>query len=167
MALTVTETIDPAGEPAVRSLEPNPLDLQHLDLSKAVVSYDRRSDILLIHLFGRDRDSVSVQRDRGLYFLVDPRSEDVVGFQLEGFLAHGIKSEPALIDLLDFAELRGITPAEVRAVRRRALGVRQRLARWARSLIASSPQEGKRLAILSFVDDKRPRPSFPMQPATG
>jgi hypothetical protein len=167
MALTVTESIDPGEEPVIRGLEPKPLDLHDLDLSQAVVSYDHRSDTLLIHMFGRHRDSVSVQRDRGLYFLVDPRSEEIVGFHLEGFLAHRVKNEPELIDLLDFAELRGITPAEVRAVRRRSLGVRQRLATWVRSLLVPSLQERKRLAVSSFVGGDRTRLGSPLRPATG
>ena len=167
MAVTVTESIDQGEEPVIRSLEPKPLDLAHLDLSEATVSYDRRSDTLLIHLFGRNRDSVSVQRDRGLYLLVDPRSENIVGFQVEGLLAHGVKNEPDLIDLLDFAELRGITPAEVRAIRRRSLGARRRLAIWVRSLLVRSLHERKRLAVSSFVGGERTRPESPLRPATG
>ena len=166
MAMTVADAIDPTEEPVVRRFRPKPLDIRGVDPAQAVVSYDRRSDTLLMHLYGRDRDSVSVQRGRTLYWLVDPQTEEVLGFHIEGFLARAVKDDPDLIDLLDYAELRGITPAEVRVLRSGALGFRQRLAAWLRSALVRTPQERKRRAVSSFLDAERSRRGSPL-PASG
>ena len=163
MATTVVDIIDPADEPVIRRIRPKPLDPRQVDPSKVVVSYDRRSDTLLIHFFGRERDAVSVQGDRYLYLLVDPDTEEIVGFHFEGFVARAIKDVPELIDVLDHAELRGITPAEVRALRSGALGRRQRLATWLRSPFARTPQERKRRVVSSFLNAERSR----LEPSAG
>jgi len=85
------------------------------------VSYDRLSDELLVYFSGRDFPAASfpVSDDADhIYLLGDVETGRVVGLHVEGFLAYAVKRLPPLIDLLDIADLRGITPAEVAEVRR-------------------------------------------------
>ncbi|HEU0114250.1 MAG TPA: hypothetical protein VFQ80_06225, partial [Thermomicrobiales bacterium] len=41
-----------------------------------------------------------------------------IGVQIEGFLARAVQDEPALLDMLDIADLCGMTPEEVGRLRR-------------------------------------------------
>lgn len=165
MAVTVVDTIDPTEEPVIRQLHPRPPKPGEVDPSKVMVSYDRRSDTLLIHLFGRDRSSVSVQVAPYVYLLTDPETEALVGFHVEGFLAQAVKDVPAAIDILDHAELRGITPTEVRALRSSTLGNRQRFVAWLRTAFARGPQERKRRSVAAFLEAERTRWGLPAVPA--
>ena len=67
MAMTITDYIDPTEEFIPRELRPKPIRLDEIDPENVVVSFDRRSDTLLIHLFGRGRGSVSVPVSDYLY----------------------------------------------------------------------------------------------------
>jgi len=165
MAATVVDVIDPAEEPTIRRFRPKPTEASKVDPTKVVVSYDRPSDTLMIHLFGRQRDSVSVQAARNIYVLADPDTEEVVGVHVEGFLARMVRDAPEAIDILEHAELRGITPMEVRSLRSEALGRRQRLAAWLRSAHVRAPQERKRRALFSFLDPERSGLGSPAIPA--
>jgi hypothetical protein len=166
MATTVADVIDPTTEPTIRRFQPKLPELRGVDPAHVAVSYDRRSDTLLMHLYGRDRNSVSVQCSPNLYWLTDPETEEVVGFHIEGFLARAVQDAPELVNLLDYAELRGVTPAEVRALRSGALGLRQRLAAWLGSVLVRAPQERKRRAVASFMDAARSRQGSPLLPAS-
>lgn len=110
--------LDTVDEPVLRQIQPRPFRWDDVDSAQIAISYDRPSDTLLIHLFGRRRPSVSVPVDRYLYVLVDPESAQVVGIHIEGFLAQAVSEHPSEIAILDYAELRGITPIEVRALQR-------------------------------------------------
>src|SRR5215208_934167 len=92
-------------------------DRDRLDMARVVWSYRRDSDTLMVHIYGRGRPALSVPIDLGerdLFFLrVDPKTDEVVGFQIEDFLAHVIPRHPELVAALTFAELDGIAPAEV------------------------------------------------------
>ncbi len=116
--MNVTDHIDPTEAFVPREIHSKPIRLDTIDPEKAVVSFDRRSDTLLIHLFGRGRGLVSVPVGNYLYVMVDPDTEETIGFHVEGFLSQAIKDIPEAIDLLDYAELRGISPAEVRELQR-------------------------------------------------
>jgi hypothetical protein len=135
MALTMTDDIDPA---------------------KIVVYFDRRSDTLLIHLFGRGRESISVPVSDYLYVMVDPKTEVINGFHIEGFLSQAVKDIPDAIDLLDYAELRGITPAEVRELRREALGERHIRANLLATNGKSVPEQRK-AAVEAVIGAERVR----------
>ncbi len=64
-----------------------------------------------------------------LAVLRDVEGDDVVGLQIEDFLARAIVDDPTRLDLLEVAELRGITPDEVGALRAEAArGARKRSA---------------------------------------
>jgi hypothetical protein len=114
MAMTIADHIDPTEEFVPREIHPKPIRLEEIDPEMVVVSFDKRSDTLLIHLFGRGRGSVSVPVWTYLYVMVDPGTEETTSFHVEGFLDQALKDVPEAIELLDYAELRGITPAEVR-----------------------------------------------------
>jgi hypothetical protein len=111
----------------LETLRPNLETLRRLDPNRAVVSYDRASDTLMIHLFGRGRAAVSVpvptDGDRDLVFWrVDPETEEIVGFQIEDFLRFYVPSESSALDWLHprhGAELRGLTAAEIEPLRER------------------------------------------------
>lgn len=85
-----------------------------------------------------------------------PAAATTVGFQIEGFLTQAVKDEPELVTLLDYAELRGITPADVRELQREALGAKRSLARW-RSELTTSVQEQKTRAVAAFIETERSR----------
>jgi hypothetical protein len=156
MAVTVADIIDPTEEFVPRQIEPKPFHREDIDPARIVVSFDRRSDTLLIHLFGRGLETISVPVGNHLYALVTPETETTVGFQIEGFLAQAVNDVPEFITLLDYAELRGITPADVRELQREALGAKRSLARW-RSGFSESVQEQKRRAVAAFIEAERSR----------
>ena len=114
MAGIVADIVDPAEEFVPGQIEPKPFHREDIDPAGIVVSFDRRSDTLLIHLFGRGLETISVPVGNHLYALVTPDTETTVGFQIEGFLAQAVRDDPESVTLLDYAELRGITPADVR-----------------------------------------------------
>jgi hypothetical protein len=145
----MTESIE---EPVLRQIEPKPFRWDAIDPEKIVISYDRRSDTLLVHLFGRGRPSISVPIERYLYAMVDPENEGIIGIHIEGFLGQAVKEHSQEIELLDYAELRGITPAEVWALQREALGVWRSLVEQTRAILAPSTSNDKIKAIASLLD---------------
>lgn len=154
MAMTVTDHIDPTEDFVPREIHPKPIRLEEIDPEKVVVSFDRRSDTLLIHLFGRGRGSVSVPVANELYVMVDPETEETTGFHVEGFLSQAIKDVPEAIELLDYAELRGIAPAEVRELQRETLGQR-RISANLRATNGKSVPEQRMEAVISFIETER------------
>ena len=93
MALSVEDVVDPAEEFAPRQIDPKPIRSEDIDPARIVVSYDRRSDTLLIHLFGRGLETISVPVGEHLFALVTPDTESTVGFQIEGYLL-SLEEEP-------------------------------------------------------------------------
>lgn len=93
------------------------------DARQLVIGYDRRSDTLSVHFFGRGIPAVSVpvgDDERDLFYVrVEPETNRPVGIQIEGFLASFATEHPELAVLLDVAELRGITRQEVADVQAR------------------------------------------------
>jgi hypothetical protein len=165
MAVSATDQIDPMEEFVPRQIDPKPFRREDIDPAKIVVSYDRRSDTLLIHLFGRGRDTISVPVAKYLYAMVAPDTETILGFHIEGFLAQAVKDTPEAITLLDHAELRGITPAEVRALQRTTLGVRHQLVARLRTLLAKSAQAQRTQTVAAFIDAERSRWDLSFVPA--
>ena len=94
------------------------LRVEDIDLSRVVVSYDRESDTLMLHLRGRGQPGISVVADDGFYVRLDRDRKQILGFQIEGFLARVARERPELLDALDVAELRGISFKEVARLRR-------------------------------------------------
>lgn len=148
--------LDPVDEPLLCRMEPRPFLWDDVDSAQIAIAYDRLSDTLLIHLFGRRRPSVSVPADRYLYALVDPESEQIIGIHIEGFLAQAVKEHPDEISALDHAELRGITPFEVRALQRELLGSWQPLPDRANAVRAlDGSRERSRLSCSCSMQRKR------------
>lgn len=104
MAMTITDHIDPTEEFVPTELHPKPIRLDAIDPENVVVSFDRRSDTLLIHLFGRGRGSVSVPVSDYLYLMVDPATEETIGVHVEGFLSQAVKDSPEAMKLQATAE---------------------------------------------------------------
>ena len=122
MATLISQTSDLVW-PARRDLEPD----------RFAVTYDRLSDTLFVHFFGRVCPSAVFFLDDGdrdaIALLGDVETGRVVGIHVEGFLASVVERHPGWLDLLDAAEVRGITPAEVAEERRRRMaGGRRRAA---------------------------------------
>ncbi|MGH7961783.1 MAG: hypothetical protein ACRERD_08150, partial [Candidatus Binatia bacterium] len=67
MAMNAEHEIESVAEPELRQIQPKPIRWDAVDPAKVVISYDRPSDTLLVHLFGRGRHSISVPIDRYLY----------------------------------------------------------------------------------------------------
>lgn len=93
------------------------------DSRTLTIGYDRRSDTLTVHFYGRGIPAVSMpvgdgERD-AFYVRVDPTTNRPVGIQIEGFLSSFATEHPELVTLLDTAELRGITREEVDQYRTR------------------------------------------------
>lgn len=146
-------------EPSSWHFDRRPLDVAAIDPARIWISFDRRSDTLLIQFFGRERDTISVPIARYLYVLVDPETEQVVGLHIEGFLAQAVKDVPDSIVLLDFADLRGITAAEVRLLRAQ-LSIQQPDLEQDHRTISQFVQQQRRDAIVSYIAAERTR--FPL-----
>jgi hypothetical protein len=102
---------------------PKPPDWSALNLKDVIHAYDRESDTLIIHLFGRGRPATVLQTGRAIDLLIDPVTHDIVGLQIEGFLAAAVRQQPQLLELIEIAkgagqEL-GIAQAEIDAIRQR------------------------------------------------
>lgn len=165
MAVNVRDDIDPLEEFVPREFHPQPFRPEDIDPAKVVVSYDRPSDTLLIHLFGRGLATVSVPVGRYLYLMVTPDTETIVGFHIEGFLGQAVKDNPAAIDLLEYAELRGITPAEVRKLRWETPRNGRRADSALRKSPATSVQEERIQAVSTFIEAERSRWDLSVVPA--
>lgn len=129
-----------------------------IDPDKLVLSYDRPSDMLLIFLDGRERRSVVIAGQDYGFALVDPATNELVGVQIEDFLARAVKAQPHLIDLLNYAELRGMTIDEVRQERQAALGYGGRFQAWAEHEVRSRRRPAglrKQAAVRALLDDDR------------
>jgi hypothetical protein len=142
--------IESVTEPVLREFHPKPVRLEAVDPERVDIRYDLPSDTLIMHLFGRGRGSVSVPIDRYLYVMVDPDTEEIIGIHIEGFLAQAVKEHPRHIDLLDFAELRGLTPADVRELQRPTVGIWHQVA-WL--TFARNTSDRRTKAISSFLGE--------------
>lgn len=150
-------SLDNSGEPVLRQFQPHSFRWADVDPDKIAISYDRPSDTLLIHQFGRGQPSVSVPIDRYLYALVDPETEHTLGIHIEGFLAQAVKEHPDEIALLDHAELRGITPIEVRVLQREVLGSWRSLPGHVNAVDAQETPPDRKGAVLLLLQAEHPK----------
>lgn len=83
-------------------------------------SYDRFSDTMMVHFHGKSLPAFAVSIEVGpydyLFARVDPKTERVVGVQIEDFLTFAVSQQPSLAWALDFARLNGITREEAREI---------------------------------------------------
>lgn len=113
---------------------PQRLDLHDIDPHKVLIRYDRKSDTLVVHLFGRERAAKVLHTGNEVDLRIDPTTREVVGFQVEGYLRHAIYRAPGLLWLAEFA---GIEAQQVDALRGQvAREWRKRLNRELRALAA-------------------------------
>lgn len=110
-------------------------DLDGINVQAITMTYDALSDTFLLHLFGRDVPSVAIYGGGYWYWLVNPDTEACVGVQIEEFVEQAIQDHPDVIDALKFAELRGLTIAEINERRHQVLGYRGRVVAWSRQEI--------------------------------
>lgn len=86
------------------------------------LAYDGVSDTLFFDFYGPGRPAVSVEIERGdhdyLFQRVDVETEEVVGIQIEDFLAYAVVLDPTWLDLLDIAELNGIDRDQIDKIKR-------------------------------------------------
>jgi hypothetical protein len=89
-----------------------------LDFKQVVTLYDHLSDTLIVHFYGLGRPAVSVPMENQptdqAFLLVDARTEEVVGIQIEEFLSEVVHQEPRFLQL---AELAGVDRTELDAIR--------------------------------------------------
>jgi hypothetical protein len=92
------------------------------DADRFLATYDRLGNTPYVPVFGRSLPGVTFPVDTGdtddLSLRGDVETGQVVGFRIGTFLSDAVERHPVLVDLLDAARLRGITPAEVTEARR-------------------------------------------------
>lgn len=116
--------IDPHQAPVFAEISFTVPKLKDIDWDDAVLSYDRLSDILMVFVGDRSQPAVVVygdDADDNRSYLVNPDTRQFVGWQLESFLTSLVSHDPSLIEVLDKAELIGITADELRDERQRAI----------------------------------------------
>lgn len=100
-------------------------DLKSQHSTRATFDYDPRSDILIVSIHG-SRPPVTDPVGEHLSLKLDLETDEVVGFQIEGFLLRVVRKHPMFLEV---AELAGVPSHEVAAIRRSiAPEVRQRAA---------------------------------------
>ena len=103
------------------AIEPIPVspklpDLASVNWRDAEIDYDREADTFTLYIFGRQRPSALHHGTDLVDMLVDPTTEEVVGFQIDGYLTHAVYRQP---NLLEHADLAGIPIEEIEQIRRR------------------------------------------------
>jgi uncharacterized protein YuzE len=91
-----------------------------VDPTKVEFIYDGDADTLTVHLFGRGYAATSILITDVVMIRYDREGGRVVGVQIEHFLNHVAREHPELLNLLDVAELRDVSPMDI-AQRRREI----------------------------------------------
>ncbi len=139
------EPIDSNDTPEPFELHPKWGAFEAIDPARIVLSYDRRSDSLMVHFVERGAPHVAVESGAWTYVLVDPETELITGLRFDAFLDRVVPQYPEYVRLLEISELRGITAAEVLALRRTFLPLRDRLTEFLFELRAAPAQQKARL----------------------
>jgi hypothetical protein len=105
-----------------RKFSPKAPPVERLESADLICTYDSVSDTFLFHLYGPGRPGVSLPTSDFEYLRLDPVTEEVIGFQVEDFLAHAVYADPTYLEL---AELANIDPEQIAAIRR-TIETRQR-----------------------------------------
>jgi hypothetical protein len=135
-------------------------DAAAIDPDKVVVSYDRPTDTLFIHLYGRGREAVSEVGGDYWYTLVDLRTDEVLGFQIEDFLERAVAIDPELLELLEITEVDGRTAGELR---RRGYPIRAGGGAEAKGAHERAAMERRKRELIARLLTRRP--PFPDRPA--
>jgi hypothetical protein len=102
-------------------IEPHPVQPKRVDRAQWLdvgFDYDDVSDTFTLYLFGLQHPSKVLHTPAFFDLLVDPATETIVGYQIEGFLTHVIYDQPWL---LTYAEVAGIPQERVAAARDRIM----------------------------------------------
>lgn len=98
-----------AVEHDTRSVRPTWPMIERLPNRQIRFSYDRPTDTLFVDFYGRARPASSEPLDNGdrdyLFLRVDPVSQEVVGLQIEEFLAYAVGRHPEFVAALEIAQL--------------------------------------------------------------
>jgi hypothetical protein len=135
--------VDPTEEPEIRQYRIQVPDSFTFSRPQSELVYDRPSDTMLVLFYGRYRVSFVDYVVGDYAVLLDINTDELVGLQIEDFLFSAVKDQPSLITLLDHAELLGMTVAEVRDERQRALGYRGRFKLWLERLVDEVSRRGE------------------------
>lgn len=92
-----------------------------LPKSQFRITYDRPADTLFVDFYGEARPASSEPLDTGdrdyIFVRVDPLTDEVVGVQIEDFLAYAVKVNPNFVEPLTIAAMRGMTEQEAEDLR--------------------------------------------------
>lgn len=121
-----------------RQVAPTVPAFEDLDWRRFRLDLDRRSDTLYWDFFEHAPPAVSYPVTDHLLYNVDPATEEVVGLQFDGFLAHVIHEVPAFLAL---ADLIGLTESEVAEIRGRSDPEQRRRGSLRTILAAMMPHE--------------------------
>ncbi len=97
-------------------VEPRRPDFGAIDPRSVVAEYDRESDTLIVQFFGRGRPAVILHTGGVTDYWLDPESYEIIGLQVEGYLAQAVYQLPLLLDMAEFV---GISSDEVTPIRQR------------------------------------------------
>lgn len=87
-----------------------------IDPDRLALTYNPRSDTLLIHLYGKGRPAVTVEaKDGYLAARVDAETEEVIGFQIDAYLTRAVYEYPPLLEIASSAGIEGSRIEEIRA----------------------------------------------------
>ena len=104
--------------------DPRIPDLKDLRADLLRFVYERATDTMFVDFYGQARPASSEPLDTGdrdyIFVRVDPKTGEVVGLQIEDFLAYAVEQNPVFTELLGLAELRGVDESEAGELRRRA-----------------------------------------------
>ena len=110
-------------------IEPHPVQPKRVDRAQwrdVGFDYDDVSDTFTLYLFGLRHPSKVLHTPAFFDLLIDPATETIVGYQIEGFLTDVVYDQPWL---LAYVEVAGIPQERVAAVRNRIMrDHRERLA---------------------------------------
>lgn len=101
---------DPLDGPTPAAL---PIDLDALPVDSLIFDYDRESDTLLVHFYGRSRSAVSIEAGDHAYVRLDRAADRIVGLHLEHFRSAVV---PNHHELLAHAAVYGIAPAPAESI---------------------------------------------------
>jgi hypothetical protein len=117
-----------------RTFQPRWPDPATVDPERVRFTYWAEVDTLHVDFADTEHPAVAVPVDLGdgdrdyLFLKLDPVTEAVVGLQVEDILSYAVGRNPGLLDVLDLADLHGISLAEVAEARRRVAARTRRAA---------------------------------------
>lgn len=107
-------TTDPRRHADVRPWRVAPLDRDELSKLSPDIRYVPRTDSVFVFLYGADRPAVGVVMDHNLTLLIDPETDQLLGFEIDHFLTEAVFAQPALEPLLDLPGMPAKQAKEVR-----------------------------------------------------